>query len=141
MSGQYKGLAARVKTDAPQAVYVQCYAHRLNFAFQDACRAVTEVSETMENVNAVYRCIEGSSKRKQIFEQIQLELKDSKLKLANFCETRWCSRFSALKALNENFRIVLEALTEIKSIDKNSTQKPGVRGKLNLFSKMSISRP
>ena len=40
MSGLYKGLATRIKADSDTAIYVHCYAHRLNLALQDACNDI-----------------------------------------------------------------------------------------------------
>jgi len=110
MKGEYKGLAASVRLEAPTALYIHCYAHRLNLALQDSCDNIKEVRNTLGQVNSVYNLIEGSSKRNYIFEKFQLEHDKSKLTLKNFCETRWSSRFNALKAANENYETILETL-------------------------------
>ncbi|CAF1054046.1 unnamed protein product [Brachionus calyciflorus] len=38
MSGEFNGLASRIKADSATAVYVNCYAHRLNLAIQDLAK-------------------------------------------------------------------------------------------------------
>ncbi|CAF1108698.1 unnamed protein product, partial [Brachionus calyciflorus] len=42
MSGEYKGLSSRIKEDSPSAIYVHCYAHRLNLALQESCESLKE---------------------------------------------------------------------------------------------------
>ncbi|CAF0922783.1 unnamed protein product [Brachionus calyciflorus] len=64
MSGEFKGLASRIKADSPGALYVHCYAHRLNLALQDS--------------------------------------------------------FNALKAVNDNYMVILETLQEINRSDRNT---------------------
>ncbi|CAF1068143.1 unnamed protein product, partial [Brachionus calyciflorus] len=83
MNGEYKGLSNRIKLEAPNALYIHCYAHRLNLAMQDSCNNIKEYVTHLVN------------------------------------ETRWASRFNALKAANENYLAIIETLKEIDNIDKN----------------------
>ncbi|CAF1118598.1 unnamed protein product, partial [Brachionus calyciflorus] len=47
IKGEYKGLAARVRLEAPTALYIHCYAHRLNLALLDSCDNIKEVHNTL----------------------------------------------------------------------------------------------
>ncbi|CAF1041152.1 unnamed protein product, partial [Brachionus calyciflorus] len=67
MSGEFKGLASRIKADSPGAL-----------------------------------------------------IKQVKFKFKNLCPTRWSSRFNALKAVNDNFIVILETHQEITRSDRNT---------------------
>ncbi|CAF1066658.1 unnamed protein product, partial [Brachionus calyciflorus] len=120
MSGEFKGLASRIKADYVTAVYVHCYAHRLNLALQDACKDITEVRNTLGQINSIYNLIEGSTKRHYIFEKLQIKSNNSSLTLKYFGDTRWSSCVSVL----ENYEVILDTLKEINLIDKNSMAFP-----------------
>ncbi|RNA05107.1 52 kDa repressor of the inhibitor of the kinase-like, partial [Brachionus plicatilis] len=58
MSGRYKEVASRLKADNKKALYVRCYAHKLNLAIQKTYSTITEIP---------------SPKRHEIFKKIQQE--------------------------------------------------------------------
>jgi hypothetical protein len=43
MSGELNGLQSKIKSTAPQALFIQCYVHRLNLVLQDAVGEIQEV--------------------------------------------------------------------------------------------------
>ena len=45
MSGKHRGVAALIKAEAKLAMYVHCYAHRLNLALVDSVKAVQAAAE------------------------------------------------------------------------------------------------
>ncbi|CAF0958331.1 unnamed protein product [Brachionus calyciflorus] len=90
MSGIPKGVAARIKN-------IHCNAHKLIFALQDTFSNLAEVRNCIGTVDSVYIFIEDSPKRHAIFEKLQMEKKESKLKLKYLSDTRWSFRDKALK--------------------------------------------
>ncbi|CAF0835854.1 unnamed protein product [Brachionus calyciflorus] len=114
MNGEFKGLANRVKSVSPTA-----YAHRLTLALQDSCESIKEDRNTLGQTNSIYNLIQGSSKRNLIFEKFQINTEKSSLSLKNLCNTRWASRYNTLKALNENYIVILDTLQVNKSFIKN----------------------
>lgn len=49
MSGDKKGVAARIRAKIPRAFYVHCACHLLNLALQDSCSTITEVRNCLGN--------------------------------------------------------------------------------------------
>ena len=45
ISGKNSGVAARIQEDCKQAVYVHCYAHKLNLVLVDVAKSVTEATD------------------------------------------------------------------------------------------------
>jgi hypothetical protein len=43
MSGELNGLQSKIKSTAPQALFIHCYVHRLNLVLQDAVGEIQEV--------------------------------------------------------------------------------------------------
>jgi hypothetical protein len=43
MSGELNGLQSKIKSTAPQALFIDCYVHRLNLVLQDAVGEIQEV--------------------------------------------------------------------------------------------------
>ena len=42
MSGSVSGIQQRIRESAPMAIYVHCYAHRLNLVLVDVCKSIAE---------------------------------------------------------------------------------------------------
>ncbi|CAF1121600.1 unnamed protein product [Brachionus calyciflorus] len=108
MSGVYKGLASRIKKEALYALYVHCYAHRLNHALQDSCNNIKEVRNLLGQINSIYILFEGSSKRNFIFETMKIDTNESKLRLKLLSDTRWSSRSAILKSVLDNYETILK---------------------------------
>ena len=112
MSGQYRGLAARLNSISPSSVYVHCYAHRLNLAVEATCNQVIEIQDNIKTIQAIYVFIEGSPKRHAEFEAIN-ENGEQVLTLKKLCATRWACRHEAFKAFNIGYSTVLKFLKVI----------------------------
>ena len=113
MSGISKGVAARFKSINKKALFVHCYAHKLNLALQDTCSKIIEVRNCIGTVNSIYSFIEASPKRHAIFEKLQIEQNQSRLTLKHLSDTRWSSRDKAFRAINENLAVIFDTL-EVK---------------------------
>ncbi len=68
MAGRSKGVAARITSLYPRAVYTHCAVHRLNICVVKCC-SVREASNMMQTADAVARFFKKSPKR-----QLALEL-------------------------------------------------------------------
>lgn len=111
MSGIYNGLSARLKFCSKAAVYVHCYAHRLNLSLEKACSQITQVRNALGTVNALHNFIEASAKRHAIFQSVQNESDRKTLKLLS--DTRWASRHHAIVAIQSKFLDLLKCLEVI----------------------------
>ncbi|CAF1049043.1 unnamed protein product [Brachionus calyciflorus] len=76
MKGGSKGLAARVRLEAPTALYIHCYAHRLNLALQyqrisarDVIRSITTIAIKEARIKEIKNELLNSEKLKSYFEE------------------------------------------------------------------------
>ena len=63
MSGNKTGVAKRICSDYPTALYVHCHSHRLNLALTDASSYFKVIRDTLNTVKNLYAFIERSAKR------------------------------------------------------------------------------
>ena len=108
MSGKKTGVAKRFIDQVPYAVFIHCYAHKLNLALQDATAKLKSVSDVLLIIQNVSVFVERSAKRHALFEHIQCA--EKKRTLQNFCSTRWASRYLALNAFVKMYKYLLTFL-------------------------------
>lgn len=125
MSGRYNGVAALVRAKFSKAIYIHCYAHRLNLALQAACSAITEIRNALGTINSVYSFIGASAKRHMLFKDIAT-LGECYLSLKVLSETRWASRKHSFTAMKFTYSSVLKCL---KKIDEEDKSKAGANAK------------
>jgi hypothetical protein len=99
MSGEFKGVAARIRAEVPRAVYIHCSAHRLNLALQDALEDLRAPSKTMAVVNSLHVFFDGSTKRKAMLINKQLTNHNETTTTKRLDTTRWGSRRASVKAI------------------------------------------
>lgn len=69
-TGQYNGLAARVKSKCPQALLTICYAHKLNLVLQDSVKNIKQCKIFFMTVSGFASFFSKSSKRNYALDQI-----------------------------------------------------------------------
>lgn len=74
MSGKVAGLQERFRKEHELAVYVHCYAHRLNLVLVHICSKISEVSDFFEVLKSLHSFFSHSGKAHQRFVEIQKEL-------------------------------------------------------------------
>ena len=114
MSGCNKGVASRMK-ECSLALYVHCYAHRLNLALQDTMTSVEPIRNALGTIQSLYNLIEASQKRHSIFKNIQMEEEHSDLTLKSMSVTRWSCRWQVVKAVIEQVPRIIRALLSLSS--------------------------
>jgi len=62
MRGQYEGLQAIIKEVNPSAIYMWCYAHRLNLVVVQVASSSTDAVNMFGNVEELYNFISSSKK-------------------------------------------------------------------------------
>lgn len=114
MSGQRGGLQALMKADNPLATFVNCNNHTLNLV------GVTAVSEDavmvgfFKVVDSLYNFFARSTLRwDKLKEHISLSLKYQS-------ETRWSSRFEAIKPLFQNISSIIGLLQNMSNDEENN---------------------
>ena len=94
-----KGVAARITSLYPRAVYTHCAAHRLNLCVVKCC-SVKEVSNMMQETDAVARFFKNSPKHQLALEAwIDIFHEEKRKKLKEMCRTRCVKRHQAFQDL------------------------------------------
>jgi hypothetical protein len=83
MGGEHNGLQKKIKSIAPQALFIHCYAHKLNLVLQDSCKQIRECRIFFSNVSGFSAFFTKSTKRTNSWIQFV------KKRLPNNSETRW----------------------------------------------------
>ena len=128
MSGNTAGLCTLVKSRiSEKAIYVHCYAHRLNLALENACGKIRSCSEIIKTAQELHSYVEGSAKRHHLFQHIQNP--ESKTTLKKLCETRWDHRHNSFKAIKKSLPSLL---TFLKIQDDETTAACSVKASVLL---------
>ena len=76
MSGKTAGVQALLRQKhMPNAIYVHCYAHKLNLVICDVTKTVPYLSEFYSIINKIYTYFHTSSVTNECFKKIQQQLK------------------------------------------------------------------
>ena len=106
MSGCKAGLCTLIKSQlSPKAVYIHCYAHRLNLALESSCTKIVACQKMIKTAQNLYAYVEGSAKQHHLFHHIQGP--SIQIALKELCATRWHHRFRSLKAIKKTFSSLL----------------------------------
>jgi len=112
MSGSISGVQTRFQEKHPEAVYIHCYAHKLNLVLCHTCKAVQEASELFETLESVYCYFSVSVVNHQKFSDVQMLLGLEKSELVQLSKTRWACQVKSVKAMLDNLQAVLKCLEE-----------------------------
>ena len=113
LAGQ-KGIAARITSLYPKALYTHCAAHRLNRCVVKCCD-IWVVSNMMQTANAVARFFSNSPKRQLALETCvdNIFQDEKRKKLKEMCRTRWVERHEAFQIFSDLFLPTVSCLETI----------------------------
>ena len=118
MSGCIAGVSTLIKEKAPTAVYVHCWAHKLNLALVAASQRVRGAFAFFDLLEALYVFISGTVPHDRFISmQKMLSPKAQPRELKKLSETRWSCRSSAIVAVKETFPALLLALGQLEDDD------------------------
>ena len=115
MSGVKSGVQVRMREKYEKAVYVHCWAHRLNLVLVDACSHTPHVLDFFSTLQSLYAFFSGSTLRhsKYLDKQKELHPDDRTHKLQSLSDTRWNCRFHAINAVLKSLDSLVEVLDEL----------------------------
>ncbi|CAI6349131.1 unnamed protein product [Macrosiphum euphorbiae] len=111
MSGIYSGLQAKIKAVSPLAQFVPCSAHSLNLVGTNAASSCKNAVMFFDLLQKLYTFFLASTYRWDILKSSVKSLSD----------TRWSARDDACKSLNNNWKLIINALENLKN---DKSQKP-----------------
>ena len=114
MAGKSKGVAARICTKYPKALYTHCASHRLNLCVVKCC-SIKEVSNMMHTADSVSRFFNNSPKRQLALEKWISDVlpEERRKKMKELCRTRWVERHDAFEVFLDLFLPTVSCLEEI----------------------------
>ena len=132
MLGVRSGLATRLKELYPTLISVHCICHKLALACADTSKDLDYIAGVERDVRTLWKAIENSPKRTNMYLSVQEELKSLRLqdqskkivarRLKKACHTRWLSMGQALDTVYRDLEAVLRTGygdDHIKSLSKN----------------------
>jgi len=117
MSGNYKGLQARIKQENPRALFVWCHAHRLALIVKQAVSSDSNTIDLFDHLESLYVFIWCSKKRAALFRENQIEHSQSHA-VKRVSTTRWSSHSAALNTVLKCHDALLKTLSQIKDCEK-----------------------
>ncbi|KAG7513368.1 zinc finger MYM-type protein 1-like [Solea senegalensis] len=103
MASGLNGLQAKVKDRAPMALFIHCYAHRLNLVLTQGASKLKECKVFFANLNGLAAFFSRSPKRTQLLDDM------CKRRLPHVAPTRWQSTSRLVNVVHEK-RIALKEL-------------------------------
>ncbi|XP_008178774.1 zinc finger MYM-type protein 1-like [Acyrthosiphon pisum] len=117
MSGNYKGLQARIKQENPRALFVWCHSHRLALIIKQAVSSDSNTIDLFGYLESLYVFIWCSKKRAALFRENQIEHSQSHA-VKRVSTTRWSSHSAALNTILKCHDALLKTLSQIKDNEK-----------------------
>ena len=104
MAGKSKGVATRIHSQYPKALYTHCAAHRLNLCVMKCC-SIREVRNMMQTADKISRFFNNSPKRQILLEEWieSTQPEENRKKLKELCRTRWVERHEAFEVFSDLF--------------------------------------
>ncbi|KAK3932531.1 Zinc finger MYM-type protein 1 [Frankliniella fusca] len=116
MRGAYHGVQELVRQKAECAVYVWCWAHRLNLAVRDSVAKCLEAAVLFKNMKELYNLINGSKNNVALYEDFYRKHYPGKQmrRLQRIDTTRWMAHSFALTTVLEAFEALVDTLDDIR---------------------------
>lgn len=138
MSGCFTGVHTRIQSIVPQAIYIHCYAHRLNLCLVHTLNSVSAISKFFQTVQGIYKFIMNSQNRYELYVEVQKQKKKLEIiNLERLVETLWVYWYKSLKKINIRFKEIREVLN-VSSSNGDEKSRVMVIGYLEEISSQSF---
>jgi len=122
MRGEYNGLQVKIKNENPHAVYIWCWAHRLNLVVEQGVASCLEAVDFFGILGKVFDFICSSKNRVFLFDKNQ-KMRNPKLpvrRLKRVTTTRWSSHSTALGTILLTWESLVDTLEDIWTSEASS---------------------
>ena len=96
MSGEFNGVQAKIKEFVPDAIFIHCYAHKLNLVLSQATSVIPKCSVFFATLNGFLSFFTSSSKRTAILDDIVEK------RFPRLVPTRWSYSSLVVETIREN---------------------------------------
>ncbi|XP_041464614.1 zinc finger MYM-type protein 1-like [Lytechinus variegatus] len=132
MSGKLSGVQERIRRKIPQALYVHCFAHRLNLVIVETVKSVVPVADFFAVLQSSYNFLSGSHVHEQWIRWQQKMYPDEQpVEFKGMSDTRWASQVRAVGAIRKRFHCFVEFLKHTDTHDDNRERALNARGLLS----------
>lgn len=122
MRGEYNGLQIKIKNENPPAVYIWCWAHRLNLVVEQGVASCLDAVDFFGILGKVFDFICSSKNRVYLFEKNQ-KMRNPKLpvrRLKRVTTTRWSSHSSAVSTILLTWESLVDTLEDLWTSEASS---------------------
>lgn len=128
MAGCRQGVATRITSLEPRALYTHCYGHSLNLAVQDTIKGIDVLEDTLNTVHEITKLIKKSPKREVLFCDLQDEICPDAQGIRLLCPTRWTVRAEAMTSIAENYQVLQKTWIDAKKATRDTEMKSRIDG-------------
>ena len=128
MSGAKSGVAMRLCTVEPRAVFTHCYGHSLNLACGDTIKQCKLMQDALDTTHEITKLIKKSPARDATFKRLKEEMGSDSPGIRVLCPTRWTVRADTLKSILDNYNVLLVLWDESLEHVKDTEMKARIQG-------------
>lgn len=100
----------KIRLKVPRAIYVHCYAHRLNLCLVQTLQNVPYLCNFFNTIQNFYKFLMNAQTRCELFIKAQKYKKLSVVYLERLMDTRWAKRYKSIHKVNLRFTEILEVI-------------------------------
>lgn len=134
MSGAYTGVQERIRDKVPHAIYIHCYAHRLNLCLIQTLQNIQYVDNFFNTIQELYKFLMNGQIRYELFVKAQSDKNLPILHLERLVETRWAYWYSSLNKINSRYTEIIEVLTILSKKGDQTARASGILTEISTFS-------
>lgn len=126
MRGIYNGLQALIKNVNSSAVYIWCYAHRLNLVVTKTVSCCLNAVDMFGILESIYDFISSSKNRVELFEMFQKKIYGNHQRIKRFKRvetTRWWSHDLALNTVLDTYDALCATLENLQGVEYSNDCK------------------
>lgn len=139
ISGEYSGVQERIRTEVPHAIYVHCYAHRLNLCLVQTLQNIPYICNFFNTVQNLYKFIMNSQIRYELYVKAQKDKNLDIIHLERLIDTRWAYWYTSIKKINMRFTELLELLSVLSHEGDQTARAIGISNEMSTLCFISTS--
>jgi len=132
-SGVYSGVQQKISEIVPHAVYIHCYAHRLNLCLVDCIQNVPLIVDFFDTIQNLYKYLMNSQTRYELFIEAQKNKNVKVIHLERLVDTRWYYWYTSLQKVRSRYTVIIEVLTFLTEHGDQTVRAVGLLKILSTF--------
>lgn len=97
MASSLNGVQAKIREKIPEAIFMHCYAHKLNLVLSQSARSIPECQVFFKTVEGLSSFFNKSTKRTKLLDEVV------KRRLPRAAPTRWSSHSRLVQTINHHY--------------------------------------